>query len=96
MIMADLNIRNLEDDVKEITDQLAREKNMSTAAYVRALLRNNAATERQRRAMREADKRIAELQAQLDLSRLTAAGAQMVREARDDYERIESEREGTA
>jgi plasmid stability protein len=94
--MADLNIRDLEDDVKEITDQLAREQNMSTAAYVRALLRKNAAAERQRRAMREADKRVAELRAELDLSRLTSTGAQMVREARDEYERIESEREGAA
>lgn len=45
------------------------------------------ATERRRRAMHEADQRIARLRAGLDMSRLTATGGQMVREARDEYAR---------
>ena len=93
--MADLHIRDLDDEVKNITDELARAQNLSTAAYVRALLTKNAAAERQRKAMREADERITDLRTQLHLSRLTSTGATLVREARDEYERDENHRDGT-
>ena len=84
--MADVNVRDLDDEVKRITDELARSRGMSTSGYIRMLLEQNAEAERRRRQMHAADERIARVRAELDLSRLSS-GAHMVREARDEYER---------
>jgi len=84
--VADINVRDVDDEVKRITDELARSRGMSTSGYIRMLLERNAEVERRRLQMHAADERIAHVRAGLDLSRLPA-GAHIIREAREEYER---------
>lgn len=83
--MSDINIRDVDDEIKRITDSLARAENLSTSAYIRRLLRENAQAELRRRSMREAEQRIEDIHKDLHIGSVDSDGA--VREIRDQYDR---------
>lgn len=83
--MADLNIRDVDDEVKSITEELARRESLSTSAYIRQLLESNAQAERRRRAMWAADRRLTHVRDQWRVDRGESLGS-VVRELRVEHE----------
>lgn len=82
--MADINVRDVNDEVKAITEELARREALSTSAYIRKLLEVNAESERRRRAMLSADQRLQRIREEMGLGHVDAGD--IVREIRDEYE----------
>lgn len=87
-MVATLQVRDVPDDIAQIIVDNARHRGMSQAAYVREVLTKAHETDRKRRAMREGLARIDAITRSMDLSRVQpGAGAQAVRDVRDDYDR---------
>lgn len=84
-IMANLNIRGVDDETKDLLDRIAAAEGMTTTAYIRQVLDAAVQQERQREGMRASRKRLRAIHAQAGARKVSLDDVvQAVREARDD------------
>lgn len=92
--MAIIQVRDVPDQVAEVISERAAAAQMSVSAYLRELMARDAERELRRRAMREHAATLRQVRQKMDLSRVrTGDTGQLVREAREEYERSEDARE---
>lgn len=86
--MATVQVRDVPDEVARVIAEKASAEHKSVSAYLRDLMTADAKQELQKRAMRQWNAELDELQARLGLpNESTISGAEVVREIRDEYER---------